>query len=187
MNIAYIRVSTIDQNIDRQREALNPYSIEKWFEEKVSGKDTNRPQLMAMLDFAREGDVIYVAEFSRLARNTKDLLNLIEHLNNKGVEVKSLKEQLDTSTSTGKLMITMLAAISEFERGLMLERQKEGIEIAKRKGKYKGRAKIKKPQNYDVVMADYYNRRITAKRAMELLNLKRTTFYKLIRENQEHK
>lgn len=138
MQIAYIRVSSIDQNEQRQIEAMQRYNIEKWFIEKVSGKDTNRPKLKEMLDFAREGDTIHIHDFSRLARSTKDLLDIVELLNSKGITLISNKENIDSSTPTGKLMLTMIGAINEFERTNLLERQKEGIAIAKREGKYKG-------------------------------------------------
>ena len=139
MNIAYVRVSTVEQNEGRQLEGLKPYGIDKWFTEKISAKDTNRPELQAMLDFAREGDTIYVWDFSRLARSTKDLLELVETMAAKGIHFKSIKENLDTSTPTGKLMLTMIGAINEFERANLLERQREGIALAKENGAYKGR------------------------------------------------
>ena len=126
MQIAYIRVSSIDQNEQRQIEAMQRYNIEKWFIEKVSGKDTNRPKLKEMLDFAREGDTIHIHDFSRLARSTKDLLDIVELLNSKGITLISNKENIDSSTPTGKLMLTMIGAINEFERTNLLERQKEG-------------------------------------------------------------
>ena len=107
MNISYVRVSTVEQNEQRQIEAMHKYDIEKWFTEKVSAKDTNRPQLQAMLDFAREGDTIYIHDFSRLARSTRDLLDIVEQLNKKGVHLVSNKENIDTSTPTGKLMLTI--------------------------------------------------------------------------------
>src|SRR5665647_270299 len=100
MNIAYVRVSTIEQNDNRQREALNQFNIDKWFTEKISAKDVNRPQLQAMLEFAREGDTIFIHDFSRLARSTKDLLSIVEQLQLKGIRLKSNKENLDTSTPT---------------------------------------------------------------------------------------
>ena len=143
MNIAYVRVSTVEQNEERQIEGLKKYNIEKWFVEKISGKNTNRPELKNMIDFAREGDTIYIHSLDRLARSTKDLLEIVETLQNKKVHLVSNKENIDTSTATGKLMLTMIGAIAEFERANMLERQREGIEIAKSQGKYKGRpAKI---------------------------------------------
>ena len=142
MKIAYVRVSTVEQNEARQIEALKKYDIEKWFTEKVSAKDTNRPMLQQMIDFAREGDTIYIHDFSRLARSTKDLLDIVELLQKKNVHLVSNKENIDSSTPTGKLMLTMIAAINEFERANLLERQREGIAIAKRNGVYKGRKAV---------------------------------------------
>ena len=181
MNIAYVRVSTLDQNEGRQIEALKESNIEKWFVEKVSAKDMNRPQLQEMLEFVRSGDTIYIHDFSRLARRTKDLLNIVELLNNKNVALISNKEKLDTSTATGKLMLTVIAAISEFERQCLLERQAEGIALAKERGKYKGRKQIDFPANWTEIFEQYHNRDITAKEAMKLLGLKRNTFYNLIK------
>src|SRR5665648_337101 len=182
MNIAYIRVSTIDQNEERQIKAMEKENIKKYFTEKVSAKDAKRPKLIEMLDFAREGDVIYIKDFSRLARSTQDLLNIVKQLDEKGVKLKSLKENLDTNTSTGKLMLTMIGAIYEFERANMLERQREGIAIAKSKGMYKGRKQIDKPANWDEVYPRWRNRELTADKAMVFLGLKRNTFYKFVRE-----
>lgn len=182
MNIAYIRVSTVDQNEDRQLKALEKEEIKKYFIEKVSAKDAKRPKLLEMLEFAREGDVIIIKDFSRLARSTQDLLNIVKQLDDKGVKLKSLKENLDTNTSTGKLMLTMIGAINEFERANMLERQREGIAIAKSKGAYKGRKKVEKPDNWEDIYPKWKNRELTANKAMELLGLKRNTFYKLVSE-----
>ena len=181
MNIAYIRVSSLDQNHARQVETLKKYNIEKTFAEKISAKDTNRPKLQEMLEFAREGDIIYIADFSRLARNVADLLKLVEQLQNKGICLVSAKENIDTSTSTGKLMLTMLGAIAEFERANIRERQAEGIALAKNKGIYKGRKRISKPENWDSVINAYKRRALTAKEAMLELNLKRNTFYRLLK------
>lgn len=185
MNIAYIRVSSIDQNEERQVKAMERENIKKYFVEKISAKDTNRPKLLEMMDFAREGDIIYIKDFSRLARSTQDLLDIVKKLDEKGVKLKSLKENLDTNTSTGKLMLTMIAAINEFERSNMLERQREGIAIAKSKGAYKGRKKIEKPANWVEVHTRWKNRELTANRAMEILELKRNTFYKLVNEEKK--
>lgn len=182
MNIAYVRVSTVEQNESRQLEGLKKYNIDKWFTEKVSAKDTNRPQLKLMLDFAREGDSIYIWDFSRLARSTKDLLDLVETFKSKGIHLISVKENLDTSTPAGKLMLTMIGAINEFERANLLERQREGIAIAKREGKYKGRKEIGYPDNWNEVYPKWKNRDLTGAKAMELLGLKRNTFYKLVKE-----
>jgi len=157
-------------------------NIKKYFTEKVSAKDAKRPKLLEMIEFAREGDVIYIKDFSRLARSTQDLLNIVKKLDEKGVKLKSLKENLDTNTSTGKLMLTMIGAINEFERANMLERQREGIAIARAKGLYKGRRQIEKPANWGEVYPRWKNRELTASNAMELLGLKRNTFYKMVNE-----
>lgn len=184
-NIAYIRVSTLEQNTESQFEILKQYRIDKYFEEKISAKNTNRPKLMEMLDYVRNGDTVYVKDFSRLARSTKDLLEILEKLENKGVKLVSNKENLDTSTPAGKLMVTMLGAIYEFERANLLERQKDGIAVAKREGKYKGRKKIPKPANWQEVYSDWSCRKITAKKACELLKLKTNTFYNFVKEERK--
>lgn len=183
MNIAYIRVSTIDQNEERQIKAMEKENIKKYFTEKVSAKDAKRPKLMEMIEFARDGDIVYIKDFSRLARSTQDFLNIVKELDKKGVKLKSLKENLDSDTSTGKLMLTMIGAINEFERANMLERQREGIAIAKAKGAYKGRKKVEKPDNWDEVYPRWKNRELTAGKAMELLGLKRNTFYKMVKQS----
>ena len=151
MNIAYLRVSSVTQNLARQEEEMKNYNIEKFFVEKASAKDTNRPQLQAMLDFCREGDCIYIKDFSRLARSTRDLLSVLEFLKSKKVTLVSLKENFDTSDATGQLMVTMIGAINEFYRNIQREHQLEGIAIAKAQGKYKGRKAIDYPANGDEV------------------------------------
>ena len=120
-NIAYVRVSSMDQNEARQKEALQPYNIDKWFIEKASGKDTNRPKLQEMLEYIREDDIVYVEEFSRLGRSTADLLTIVKYIEDTGAKFISLKEKFDTQTPTGRLQMTMMAAISTFEREIILE------------------------------------------------------------------
>ncbi len=180
MIVAYVRVSTEEQNEARQVEALEKFNIEKWFTEKVSGKDTKRPKLQSMLEFVREGDVVYVMDFSRLSRSVTDLLGIVELLNEKKVRLVSLKENLDTSTPTGKLMLTVIGAIAEFERQNILERQREGIEIAKREGKYKGR-KPKELKNFGEVYNEWVSGKITAVAACKLLEIGRDTFYRRVK------
>ena len=137
MRRAYIRVSTIDQNLDRQVEGLKTYDIDIWYEEKVSGKNMkDRAELQRLLREAEPGDTIYVHDFSRLARSTKDLLAIVEDLNARSIHLVSNKEYVDSSTPAGKLMLTMLGAIAEFERTNLLERQAEGIACAKARNAY---------------------------------------------------
>lgn len=181
MKVAYVRTSTIEQKEARQVEALEKFNIEKWYVEKVSGKDMKREQLGHMLDFVREGDEVYVMDFSRLSRSVQDLLSIVDLLNEKKVKLVSLKENLDTSTPTGKLMLTMIGAIAEFERMNILERQREGIAIAKREGKYKGR-KALDLDNWDEVYSAWKNEEITAVAAAQLLGINRGTFYNRIKK-----
>ena len=185
MRVAYVRVSTVEQNEARQLEALQKYDIEKWFTEKVSGKDANRPQLQAMLEFVREGDTVYIHDFSRLARSTKDLLAIVEQLKDKGVTLVSNKENLDTNTPHGKLMLTMLAAINEFERENMLERQREGIAEAAKAGKYKGRKEVNVDEDTFIdLMSKYKRRQLTKTQVAEQLGVSRPTLDKLIKQKE---
>ena len=179
MNIAYVRVSTVEQNEARQLEALEKRDIDKWFTEKISAKTADRPQLQAMIDFAREGDTIYIHDFSRLARSTADLLKLVEQLTAKGVHLVSNKENIDTSTPTGKLMLTMIGAINEFERTNLLERQREGIAIAKREGKYAGRKAVS-VADFEAHYQRYVRREISKAELARLLDVSRPTLDKLI-------
>jgi len=137
--VGYARVSTTGQSLETQLEQLQKAGVDRIYQEKVSGATKNRPELNKMLDYTREGDTVIITKLDRLARSTKDLLEIVEQLKAKGVTFRVLNSNLDTSTSNGKLMLTMLGAIAEFERDLMLERQAEGIAKAKEAGKYKGR------------------------------------------------
>ena len=180
-NIAYVRVSTVDQNEARQVEALTPYHIDKWFIEKASGKDTKRPKLQEMLEYIREDDTVYVEEFSRLGRSTADLLSTVQHIEDSGAKFISLKENFDTKTPTGKLQMTMMAAIAEFERAMILERQREGIAIAKREGKYKGRKAINIP-NIEEYYQKYMTRKGTKTSIAKEIGICRMTLNKLFEE-----
>lgn len=183
--VAYVRVSSVDQNEERQIKVLETYGIEKWFSEKVSGKEmSNRSQLQLLLEWVREGDIVYVLDFSRLARSTKDLLSILEILEKKKVSLISVKENLDTSTPTGKLMITMIAAINEFERSNLLERQAEGIALAKQKGVYKGRKKIE-VKNFETYYKMYMEHRISKAGISRELHISRPTVDRLILEYHE--
>ena len=184
-NIAYVRVSTIDQNEERQLKALEKYDIDKWFTEKISGKNTQRPELQRMLEYVREGDTVYVHDFSRLARSTKDLLQLVEDLQLKGVHLVSNKENMNTSTATGKLMVTMMAAIAEFERANLLERQREGIAIAKANGKYKGRKAVEVTEHFMELYSQYQNRQISKSKFANLYGVSRPTLDKLLKNYEQ--
>lgn len=185
MLLGYARVSTVEQNEARQIGALQQRGVdfENLYIDKQSGKDTNRPKLQELLAYVRRGDTVVTESISRIARNTKDLLSIIEQLQGKGVEFISLKESIDTTTPQGKFMLTIFAAMAELERDSILQRQREGIAIAKASGKYTGR----KPINVDEAMfkstvADWRAGQTTARKAMEILGLKPNTFYRRVKE-----
>ena len=183
MKVFYARTSTTHQNLDRQLETARDLGIEKLYQEQMSGKNQDRPQLKAMLDFVREGDTVYVLDYSRLARSTTDLIGIVGQLQEKKVNFVSVKENVDTSTPQGKLIFTIFAGLAEFERTNLLDRQRQGIEIAKAKGKYKGRKQIALPENYNDIMAIWRKGDITAQKAMTILGMNKTTFYRKAREN----
>ena len=185
MIVGYVRVSTVEQNEGRQLVTMEKYNVEKIFQEKVSAKDTNREELNKMLDFVREGDTVVIHDFSRLARSTKNLLEIVELLEQKKVSLISSKENIDTSTPTGKLMLTMIGAINEFERANLLERQREGIAEAKKQNKYKGRNKVK-IDNFEEYYNRYKNREFNKTQLAKELGVSRPTLDKLI-ENYEAK
>lgn len=179
MKIGYVRVSTTDQNTARQEVLMRELGVEQVFIDRISGKNTDRPELKRMLAFARAGDTITVESISRFARNTRDLLELVEQLSAKGIEFVSKKEAIDTTTPTGKFMLTVFGAVAELERGYLLQRQKEGIAIARQEGKYKGRKPLERT-GQDAVIASWRNGEITAVEAMEALQMSKTTFYRRV-------
>ena len=181
MIVGYVRVSSVDQNEARQLVTMENYKVEKVYSEKISAKDTNRPKLQELLDFVREGDTVVIHDFSRLARSTKDLLEIVELLNDKKVNLISSKENIDSSTPTGKLMLTMIGAINEFERANLLERQREGIAQAKKDGKYKGRKEVD-IKDFDLHYQRYMNREVNKSQLAKELGISRPTLDKLIKE-----
>lgn len=138
MKIGYIRISTADQNTARQELLMEQLGVDEVYIDRISGKNTNRPELQKMMEYVRRGDTVIVESISRFARNTRDLLELVEQLSVKGVEFVSKKEAIDTTTPTGKFMLTVLGAVAELEREYILQRQREGIAIAKANVSIKG-------------------------------------------------
>lgn len=181
MKIGYIRVSTQEQNTIRQEVMMQELAVDELYIDYASGKNTDRPELKKMMGYVRQGDTVIVESISRFARNTRDLLELVERLTDKGVEFISKKEAIDTTTPTGKFMLTVFGAVAELEREYILQRQREGIEIAKQHGKYKGRKPIE-PANFDAVIARWKNGEISATEAMRVLKLSKTTFYRKVQE-----
>lgn len=180
--IGYIRVSTERQETARQQEIMCDYQVDRIFSEKLSGATTDRPQLKAMLDYVRE-DALYVESISRLGRSTKDLLNIIDTLTDKGVTLISHKESIDTNTPTGKFMLTVFAALSQLEREQLKQRQREGIEIAKAQGKYTGRKPIPIDwERFGKLYGEWKAKQITGRDFMRRMELSANTFYRRVRE-----
>ena len=183
MRVGYVRCSTLEQNEARQLVMMEEQKTEKLFIDKASGKNTERQEFKAMMAFVRSGDIVIVESISRIARNTRDLLSIIEELTNKGVEFVSLKENIDTTTPTGRFMLTVFGALAELERENILERQREGIAIAKAEGKYKGRKPVAvDEEQFKVVCKRWRNGEITAVSAMKEVGLKPNTFYRRVKE-----
>lgn len=183
MRVGYVRCSTVEQNEARQLKMMEEQNAEKIFIDKASGKNTEREEFKAMMVFVRTGDVVIVESISRIARNTRDLLSIISELTEKGVEFVSLKESIDTATPQGRFMLTVFGALAELERENILERQREGIEIAKSEGKYRGRKPVDIDENkFKAVCARWRAGEITATAAMQEVGLKPNTFYRRVKE-----
>lgn len=181
MKIGYIRVSTQEQNTIRQEVLMEKLGVEEVYIDRISGKNANRPALKNMMEFVRQGDVVIVESISRFARNTRDLLDLAEQLTAKGVEFISQKEAIDTTTPTGKFMLTIFGAVAELEREYILQRQREGIAVAKSNGIYKGRKPIEHPE-FQLVVSQWREGKMTAVEAMKKLGMKSSTFYRRVKE-----
>lgn len=181
--IGYARVSTREQNGARQIEAFSELKVDKYFLDKCSGKDAARPELKALRDYVREGDTVVVTEYARLARSVRDLLSIVDELKEKGVQIRSIKEQFDTATPQGKLMLTIFAGLAEFEREMILERQREGIALAKEEGKYKGRQPIPFDlKQFRREVKAWKSGEQTAKETMKHLDMKPNRFYRKVKE-----
>ena len=178
--IGYVRVSTFDQNVDRQ---LDGQSLDRIFTDKASGKDINRPELDAMLAFAREGDTVVVHSMDRLARNLDDLRKLVQSLTKRGVRIEFVKESLAFSgedSPMANLMLSVMGAFAEFERALIRERQREGIAVARQRGAYRGR----KRSLSDEMVAELHRRVDDGERKAVIardLGISRETLYKYLR------
>ena len=159
---------------------MKDLGVDEIYIDRMSGKSTERPNLKKMISFVRQGDTVIVESISRFARNTRDLLDLIEQLTQKQVEFISKKEAIDTTTPSGKFMLTIFGAVAELEREYILQRQREGIAIAKQAGKYTGRTPITHP-GFDRVIGLWRNGSISAVEAMRRLNMKPSTFYRKVR------
>lgn len=183
MKVMYIRVSTIEQNEARQVEISKEQQVDKVFIDKASGKNTDRKALKEMLSFVREGDKVIVESISRLGRNTVDLLKIVSELTERGVEFVSLKENIDTSNAYGKFMLSVFSALAELERESILQRQREGIAIAKAQGKYKGRKRISiDEEEFKRLCKEWREGKRSAVSIQRHFNLTSQTFYRRVKE-----
>ena len=173
-------MSTEEQNTARQEIMLRELGVDELFVDRASGKNADRPELNRMMNFVRRGDTVIVESISRFARNTRDLLDLVEQLTAKQVEFVSRKEAIDTTTPTGKFMLTVFAAVAELEREYILQRQREGIAIAKQQGKYRGRPPKVYP-DFERIAARWQKGEITAVHAMKQLGMSKTRFYERVK------
>ncbi len=180
MKIGYIRISTLDQNTARQEVLMEALGVDEVYIDRMSGKSADRPEMRRMLEYVRRGDTVVVESISRFARNTRDLLELVERLTEKGVEFVSQKEAIDTTTPTGKFMLTVFGAVAELEREYILQRQREGIEIAKQQGKYRGRKPLV-PPGFQEMVARWKKGEITAAEACRRLGISKATFYRKVK------
>jgi len=180
--IGYARTSTTDQKagLDAQLRDLQAAGCTKIFKEEISSVAGKRPELDRALEFVREGDVLVVTKLDRLARSVADLMTITTALKAKGVELRILAIQLDTSTPTGKLMLNLLGSIAEFERELMLERQREGIAKAKAEGKYKGRVPTARSKADDVLAMRAAGK--TPQQIQEALGISRASYFRIVKE-----
>ena len=183
MKVFYIRCSTEEQNEERQILNAKEVNADKLFIDKASGKNIDRKAFKEMINFIREGDTVICSDISRLARNTRDLLNIIDDFSKKNVEFISLKENIDTSTPQGKFMLTVFGAMAELERESILQRQREGIAIAKAQGKYKGRQRIKiNEDKFRRLCKEWREGKRTAVSIQREMNITSQTFYRRVNE-----
>ena len=182
MLIGYARVSTDDQNLDRQIDQLKAVGVKKIYCEKMTGTKTDRPKLKDMISNCREGDTIIVSDLTRLSRSTKDLISLSEQFNTSGIELISLKEKIDTTTATGKMTFGILAVLAQFERDLISERTKEGLASARARGKLGGRRSKLNDKDKATIKKLYDDKKITVAEICRMYDISRPTLYKAVKE-----
>lgn len=173
----YARVSTEAQNLDRQLDALEKYGVDMIYNEKMSGTKKNRPELTKLLDRITEGDTVVVESLSRLGRSTKDLIELTETFQSKGVNLVSLKESIDTNSPTGKLLFTLMSAIAQFERDVIADRTREGLKAARARGRMGGRPRAD-PEQVKKAVKLYKTEQYSIKEIEELTGIKKSTLYR---------
>ena len=181
MKIGYARVSTEEQNLDRQLDSLKEAGCEKIFQEKITGTKKERPELDKLMEQLRSGDLIIISDLTRLSRSVKDLFSLVDQIEKKGANIKSLKESwMDTSTPQGKLMFTIFAGISQFERDLISQRTLEGLAAARARGRKGGRPK-KDDKSINLALKMYQEKIYSVSEITEATGVSKTTIYRYIR------
>ena len=180
MLIGYARVSTDDQNLDLQKDALARAGCEKILEDHQSGAKAVRPGLKSALEYTREGDTLVVWRLDRLSRSLKDLIEMVNQLEAQGVGLKSLHESLDTSSSSGKLIFHIFGALAEFERNLIRERTQAGLQAARARGRKGGRPKSLDADKRALAVQLYEERKHTVKQICEMMGISKPTLYKYI-------
>jgi DNA invertase Pin-like site-specific DNA recombinase len=180
MIYGYARVSTADQNLDRQIDALNKYGVDKIFCEKMSGTKKNRPELDLMLQKVQTGDPIVVESLSRLGRSVKNLSELMELFNSKNIHLVSLKEVIDTSSATGKLLFSIISSLAQFERDNLADRTKEGLDAARARGRHGGRPKTKS-KALQKAIALYKTKEYSVTEVTDLTGISKSTLYRALK------
>ena len=184
MKFGYARVSTLEQSLDRQLDNLKEQGCDRIYQEKITGTKAKRPELDKMLDTMRQGDILVTDSFSRLSRSTKDLLELVDRLQKMGVSLISLKEQLDTTSATGKLMLTMMSALSQFERDIIAERTAEGLRAARARGRLGGRPKVN-GKAVERALKMYDSQKFTIREIAESTKLSMATINRRVAERKQ--
>lgn len=187
MLIGYARVSTRDQNLDLQIDALRNAGCEKIFEDKISGARTERPGLSRLKDSLRPGDTLIIWRLDRLARSTKDLINWVNWLREQGVMLKSLNDPIDTTSPSGELVFTIFAAVAQFERDVNRERSRAGMEAARERGRFGGRPPTLSKDKLELLMSLYYEKKHSVMKLCEMFEISKSGFYKMKRSHEAKK
>jgi DNA invertase Pin-like site-specific DNA recombinase len=183
MKIGYVRTSKKEQNPEMQRRELEAAGCERLFEESISSRKEDRPQLRAALDYCREGDALVVWKLDRLGRSLRELIDLVNGLKERGVEFVSLRESLDTTTPDGKLVFHVFASVAEFERDLIRERTMAGLEAARARGRKGGRKPVMDEKKLALASAMLKNREIPVREVCEAVGVSRSTLYRHLKPN----
>lgn len=184
MKFGYARVSTDKQELDRQIDMLEAFGVDRIYTEKITGTKANRPELDRMKDVVRDGDIVVIESLSRLGRSTKDLLNLIDEWDKQGVTVVSLKEQIDTKTPTGKLLLTVLSAIAQFERDITVQRTQEGLAAARARGRKGGRPKADN-KAVEKALKLYDSQTHSVKEICQIVDISPSTLYRALKQREQ--